>query len=132
MIRTAEDVGIIVLLDDRFQQYSYRRLFPREWEQVQPVTVDTVAKRWWSASGMPGCMQGMIFNVIRELISDMTIHITTYDTCVYVDKSVDFVDYLWFYTEKTTDGSKMVYNSKRTVVDKKTNGTGSVNERYGD
>ena len=23
----------------------------------------------------------MIFNVIHELISDMTIHITTYDTC---------------------------------------------------
>ena len=63
--------------------------------------------------------KGTIFNVIHELISDMTIHITTYDTCVYVDKSVDFVDYLWFYTEKTTDGSKMVYNSKRTVVDKK-------------
>ncbi len=62
----------------------------------------------------------MIFDVIQELISDMTIHITTYDTCVYVDKSVDFVDYLEFYTEKTTDGSKMVYNSKRTVVDKKT------------
>ncbi len=61
----------------------------------------------------------MIFNVIQELISDMTIHITTYDTCVYVDKSVDFVDYSRFYTEKTTDGSKMVYNSKRTVVDKK-------------
>ena len=58
----------------------------------------------------------MIFNVIHELISDMTIHITTYDT--YVDKSVDFVDYLWFYTEKTTDGSKMVYNSKRIDVDK--------------
>ena len=57
----------------------------------------------------------MIFNVIHELISDMTIHITA-----YVDKSVDFVDYSWFYTEKTTDGSKMVYNSKRTVVDKKT------------
>ena len=48
----------------------------------------------------------------------MTIHITTYDTCVYVDKSVDFVDYLGFFTEKTTDGSKMVYNGKRTVVDK--------------
>lgn len=74
----------------------------------------------------------MIFNVIHGLISDMTIHITTYDTCVYVDKSVDFVDYSGFYTEKTTDGSKMVYNSKRTVVDKKQNGTGSVNERYGD
>ena len=66
-----------------------------------------------------GCLvvaKGMIFNVIHELISDMTIHITTYDTCVYVD----FVDYSWVYTEKTTDGSKMVYNSKRTVVDKKT------------
>ena len=60
----------------------------------------------------------MIFNVIHELISDMTIHITKYDTCVNVDKSVDFVDYLWFYTEKTTDGSKMVYNSKRIDVDK--------------
>lgn len=42
----------------------------------------------------------MIFNVIHELIFDMTIHITTYDTCAYVDKSVDFVDYSWFYTEK--------------------------------
>ena len=62
----------------------------------------------------------MIFDVIPELISDMTIHITTYDTCVYVDKSVDFVDYSGFFTEKTTDGSKMVYNDKRTVVDKKT------------
>ena len=62
----------------------------------------------------------MTFDMITELIYNMTIHITTYDTCVYVDNSVDFVDYLWFYTEKTTDGSKMVYNSKRTVVDKKT------------
>ena len=60
----------------------------------------------------------MIFNVIHELISDMTIHISTDDTGVYGDKSVDFVDYLWFYTEKTTDGSKMVYNSKRIDVDK--------------
>ena len=60
----------------------------------------------------------MIFNVIHELISDMTIHITTYDTCVYVDNSVDFVDYLSFFHKKTTDGSKMVYNSKRIDVDK--------------
>ena len=60
----------------------------------------------------------MIFNVIHELISDMTIHITTYDTCVYVDNSVDFVDYLSFFIKKTTDGSKMVYNSKRMYVDK--------------
>ena len=62
--------------------------------------------------------EGIIFNVIPELISNMTIHITTYDTCVYVDKSVDFVDYLRFFTKKTTDESKMMYNSKRTDVDK--------------
>ena len=60
----------------------------------------------------------MIFNVIHELISDMTIHITTYDTCVYVDNSVDFVDYLSFFHKKTTDGSKMMYNNKRMDVDK--------------
>ena len=76
----------------------------------------------WPVSGSPMAfcckISRRIFNVIHELISDMTIHITTYDTCVYVDKSVDFVDYLWFYTEKTTDGSKMVYNSKRIDVDK--------------
>ena len=62
----------------------------------------------------------MTFDMITELIYNMTIHITTYDTCVYVDNSVDFVDYLSFFTKKATDGSKMVYNSKRTVVDKKT------------
>ena len=49
----------------------------------------------------------------------MTFIITTYDTCVYVDNSVDFVDYSWFFHKKTTDGSKMVYNSKRMDVDKK-------------
>ena len=62
---------------------------------------------------MPGCGKRDDFQC------DTRVDIT-YDTCAYVDKSVDFVDYSWFYTEKTTDGSKMVYNSKRTVVDKKT------------
>ena len=45
VIRTVEDVGIIALLDERFLQMSYRRLFPREWEHFEMVTVDTVAKR---------------------------------------------------------------------------------------
>ena len=45
VIRTVEDVGIIALLDERFLQMSYRRLFPREWERFEMVTVDTVAKR---------------------------------------------------------------------------------------
>ncbi|MBE5997632.1 MAG: ATP-dependent DNA helicase [Lachnospiraceae bacterium] len=32
VIRTAEDVGIVVLMDDRFLQNSYQKLFPREWK----------------------------------------------------------------------------------------------------
>lgn len=52
VIRTSEDVGVIALLDERFCQLSYRRLFPREWEEIQIVTADTVAKRverFWDA-----------------------------------------------------------------------------------
>lgn len=45
VIRTVEDVGIIMLLDERFLQPAYRRLFPREWEQFEVVTLNTVAKR---------------------------------------------------------------------------------------
>ena len=45
VIRTAEDVGIIALLDERFLQSSYRRMFPREWEHFETVTVDSVGKR---------------------------------------------------------------------------------------
>lgn len=45
VIRTAEDIGIIVLLDERFGSPSYRRMFPREWENCQQVTVDRIGKR---------------------------------------------------------------------------------------
>lgn len=45
VIRTVEDVGVIALLDERFLQPAYRRLFPREWEDFETVTVDTVRKR---------------------------------------------------------------------------------------
>lgn len=45
VIRTAEDVGVIALLDDRFNQYSYRKMFPREWDNNQRVTIDTVSSR---------------------------------------------------------------------------------------
>lgn len=45
VIRTAEDVGIVALLDDRFLNASYQRLFPREWEEYEPVTTSKVAKR---------------------------------------------------------------------------------------
>ncbi|MGN1148313.1 MAG: ATP-dependent DNA helicase [Lachnospiraceae bacterium] len=45
VIRTAEDVGVIALLDERFLQYTYQKLFPREWESFEVVTQDTIAKR---------------------------------------------------------------------------------------
>ena len=45
VIRTVEDVGIIALLDERFLQPAYRRMFPREWEQFEIVRLDTVSKR---------------------------------------------------------------------------------------
>ena len=45
VIRTAEDVGIVALLDERFLQRSYQRLFPREWERFEIVNAGTVASR---------------------------------------------------------------------------------------
>ncbi|MCM1188782.1 MAG: ATP-dependent DNA helicase [bacterium] len=51
VIRTVDDVGIVALLDERFLQYTYRRLFPREWESFETVSVDTVAgrvERFWN------------------------------------------------------------------------------------
>lgn len=51
VIRTAEDVGIVVLLDDRFLSPSYQGLFPREWTEYEAVTADRIAgrlERFWN------------------------------------------------------------------------------------
>lgn len=45
VIRTAEDVGLVALLDERFMLRSYQRLFPREWERFEVVNSRTVAGR---------------------------------------------------------------------------------------
>jgi len=45
VIRTAEDIGIIALLDERFLQPAYRRMFPREWEYFETVSVHGIGKR---------------------------------------------------------------------------------------
>ncbi len=45
VIRTAGDVGIVALLDERFLLRSYQRLFPREWETFEIVSTDSVARR---------------------------------------------------------------------------------------
>ena len=35
VIRTSEDKGVVLLLDDRFARSEYTRLFPRHWEHLQ-------------------------------------------------------------------------------------------------
>lgn len=54
VIRTAEDIGTIVLLDERFLQISYRKLFPREWDHYEVVNKDTLERkmeRFWDSWG---------------------------------------------------------------------------------
>lgn len=45
VIRTMDDVGIVALLDERFLNASYQRLFPREWSNYEVVTIAQAAKR---------------------------------------------------------------------------------------
>ncbi|MDL2300825.1 ATP-dependent DNA helicase [Lachnospiraceae bacterium OttesenSCG-928-D06] len=52
VIRTGEDIGVIALLDERFLQYSTRRIFPREWEQYDVVNKENIGKkveRFWDS-----------------------------------------------------------------------------------
>lgn len=45
VIRTVEDRGIIVLLDERFLQRDYIKMFPREWENYETVTIGNIGER---------------------------------------------------------------------------------------
>ena len=45
VIRTMDDVGIVVLLDERFLNPAYQRLFPREWNNYEVVTTKQIAAR---------------------------------------------------------------------------------------
>ena len=51
VIRTMEDEGIILLLDDRFLQNQYLELFPREWDPyvvVQRNNVKAAVTDFWN------------------------------------------------------------------------------------
>lgn len=51
VIRTHEDCGIVALLDERFLDNTYRRLFPREWREYTIVQENTVGKcieKFWN------------------------------------------------------------------------------------
>ncbi len=45
VIRTDRDIGVIALLDERFLQFSYRRMFPKEWENFEAVSLHGIARR---------------------------------------------------------------------------------------
>ena len=50
VIRTAEDVGIVVLMDDRFCTNTYQRLFPAEWRdsrQTDSARIGDKISRFW-------------------------------------------------------------------------------------
>lgn len=50
VIRTDEDYGIIILLDERFLQRDYRMLFPREWEDckiLDRTNAGKVVRHFW-------------------------------------------------------------------------------------
>lgn len=45
VIRTVDDFGVVALLDERFLTPAYQRLFPREWHNMEAVTVERIGKR---------------------------------------------------------------------------------------
>ncbi len=50
VIRTEEDKGVIMLLDERFLQTSYKKIFPREWSDFREVSKNSVKReleRFW-------------------------------------------------------------------------------------
>ena len=50
VIRTEEDIGVVALLDERFLQGTYTRLFPREWKEykiVQEKTIGREVEKFW-------------------------------------------------------------------------------------
>lgn len=45
VIRTDEDEGVILLLDERFQNRQYAMTFPREWKQREYCTLETLSEK---------------------------------------------------------------------------------------
>ena len=53
VIRTAQDRGVVLLLDERFAKSEYRKMFPREWEECEYCSRSNVADklgRFWELS----------------------------------------------------------------------------------
>lgn len=51
VIRTAEDIGIVALLDERFLTTPYQRMFPREWREYVDISLPQIGheiERFWN------------------------------------------------------------------------------------
>ncbi|MCR5503495.1 MAG: ATP-dependent DNA helicase [Lachnospiraceae bacterium] len=81
VIRTEEDVGVVALLDERFLQTGYLRLFPREWSNYRIVSKETVSEKldsFWKDRGLN--------DIILTSLTDNS------DTGVIVDNFVENED----------------------------------------
>lgn len=50
VIRTKDDAGVIALLDERFMQNGYKKMFPAEWKRISAVGISDMyvyARRFW-------------------------------------------------------------------------------------
>jgi Rad3-related DNA helicase len=45
VIRTENDIGVIALLDERFQGLEYKKTFPREWNTMEYVKQEMIGER---------------------------------------------------------------------------------------
>ena len=45
VIRTEDDRGVVLLLDERFRETRVREIFPREWENISYCTIKNVAEK---------------------------------------------------------------------------------------
>jgi DNA excision repair protein ERCC-2 len=51
VIRSPEDRGVVILLDERFKHKIYKDLFPPEWshaKHISPTTLENALKRFWN------------------------------------------------------------------------------------
>ncbi|MPM22168.1 hypothetical protein SDC9_68619 [bioreactor metagenome] len=50
-IRTTNDRGVILLLDNRYSNYKYKSLFPKEWNPYvrikKPNDIKSLCKKFW-------------------------------------------------------------------------------------
>ena len=74
VIRTSEDRGVILLLDERFLQREYGALFPREWEKrsyglgansdILRMLPDTMQLIFGGSGIVPAAIVALVLNIV--------------------------------------------------------------------